>query len=64
MPRVAKENAVGPPGRRPDVGIAVEHGEAITVLEGAAGPRGGAGRRNVERGFRNLLDQRRGRVLL
>jgi hypothetical protein len=63
MPRVAKENAVRPPGRRPDVGKTVEYGEAITVFEGAAGPGGGAGRRNIEGGFWNLLDQRRGRVL-
>src|ERR1043166_6123554 len=63
MPRVAKENAVGAPNRRPDVGITVEHGEAITVLEGATRAGGGAGRRNVEGGFRNLLDHRRGRVL-
>ena len=63
MARVAKENAVRSAGRRADVGMTVEHGEAVTVLEGAAGPCGGSGRRNVERGFRNLLDQRRGRAL-
>ena len=59
--RVAKENAVGPARRCPDIGMAVEHGEAIALLEGAAGPSGGSCSRNVEGSFRNLLDRRCGR---
>ena len=61
--RVAIEDAVRSAGRRADVAMAVEHDEAVAVLEGAARPRGGSGRWNVERGFRSLLDERRGRVL-
>ena len=55
MPRVAKENSVHPTGRSSNISMAVEHGKAVTVLEGAAGTCGGSGRRNVERSFRNLL---------
>src|SRR5215207_7632696 len=63
MARVAKENAVRSVSRRADVGMAVEHSEAVAVLQGSAGTCGGSGRRNIERGLRNLLEQWRGRVL-
>src|SRR5580704_17042603 len=64
MARIAKINAVGSPRRCPDVGVAVEHCEAIALLEGAAGPGGGSCSGNVERSFRNFLDRRYGRILL
>ena len=61
--RVTKENAVRTARRRSDVGMAVEHGEAITMLEGAAGSCGRSRTRNIKRNFGNFLDQRCGRIL-
>src|SRR6478752_973770 len=59
---VAKEDAVGPARRCADVGVTVEHGEAVALLEGAAGPCRGSRPGDVERGLRSLLDQRFGRA--
>src|SRR5512142_250517 len=61
--RVAIENAVGSAGRRPDVCMTVEHGEAIALLERAARPSRGSRTRNVERCFGNLLDRSCDRAL-
>ena len=63
--RVGMKHAVGPAGGGADVAMAVEHGEGIAMLERAARPRRGTGRRNVERSFRNRVDEqcRRSRYL-
>src|SRR4029078_721378 len=63
MAGIREENAVRPAGRCPDVGMAVEHDKAVAMLEGTARPCGGSRPRNVEGDLRNLVDQRRGRVL-
>src|SRR4051812_10419521 len=63
MTCVGKENTVRPACRRPDIGVAVEHGKAVAMLERVAGPCGGSGCRDVEGSFRNFLDQRRGQAL-
>src|SRR4029079_16351599 len=59
---VAKEYPVGPARRCADVGVTVEHGGALALLEGAAGPCRGSRPGDVERGLRSLLDQRFGRA--
>ena len=59
--RVAKENAVGAPTHRADICIAVEHREAIALLERAARARRGSCARNIEGCFRDLIDQLCGR---
>ena len=59
---VAKKDPVRPTRRRADIGVTVEHGEAVTLLEGAARSCRRSGPGDVERGFQNLLDQRFGRA--
>ena len=56
--RVAAIQPVRAAGRGADVAMAVENREAVVVFEIPAWTRRGAGRRNIERHLRNLLDQR------
>ena len=63
IPCVGKENSVRSAHRRADVGVCVKHGEAVAVLEGAPGPCGSAGGRNVEGRFRAFLDRGNGCAL-
>jgi hypothetical protein len=53
--RVATENAVRASWLCADVGMAVEHGKAVTVFQSAAWPRGGGGSRDVERSLDDLI---------
>src|SRR5262249_27589836 len=55
--RVGMKDAVGSADRGTDVAVAVEHGEAVAVLQRSARPRRGAGRRDVEGNFWNRIDE-------
>jgi len=55
MACVVKENAVVAPRRSANIGMAVEHHEAITILERATRTRERTGARNVEGSLRAFL---------
>src|SRR5262249_36769497 len=55
--RVAMKEPVGAAGRRAHIAVAVENEEGIVVLEGAAGTRRRARRRNVERRLGNNFER-------
>src|SRR5262245_171696 len=60
--RVGMKDAVGSAGRGADVAVAVEHGEAVAMLQRSARPRRRAGRRDVEGNFWNRIDEQSRRL--